>query len=456
MSFLPYAPVSSGTWATAISGSTVLHGGLVVLLATSSITLLPDPSGIPLRAPEYEITLEILDLPAIEPADDPRAIPEDAIPLDPVLETAAELEAVIPDTIAPVAEATPIQPEPEEAMALEPAVEPDFTEPEPLPVPTDPAPVPLPDPDALAIDDLSPIDDTIVSPLAETVSIAPIIEPQDAPIAQELTLLEEPPTDVVLPEPVAPLPDDVVLLPDVDGTADPVGEPPLPDVSPGDDPVTGDTGGALVDNPTIAMQSVAQLLQRIRAASAPACTMALPRLAGADTAGLALIGADAAALDQYAAVVLDGSSFAVTQSRELLDPAQCAVVDMIRQIESYPATRLGLAMPDTTLVSGDRLRATVTGASGLFLTLLLIDDGGVVQDLARFTTLQDDTAVVDVPVARVGQARTTRQAFVAIGTQDAPLDLAASIGGSADDVLGSLPTDVLRGAVFGLVTFDVR
>ncbi|QUJ78116.1 hypothetical protein KDD17_17395 [Sulfitobacter albidus] len=92
----------------------------------------------------------------------------------------------------------------------------------------------------------------------------------------------------------------------------------------------------------------------------------------------------------------------------------------------------------------------------MFLTLLVIDDNGVVQDLARFTTLDGNTPVFDAPVARAGPARATRQILLAVGSRDAPLDLTGRIGQTAQTFFGSLPAGTLSSLVFGVTTFDVR
>ena len=113
-------------------------------------------------------------------------------------------------------------------------------------------------------------------------------------------------------------------------------------------------------------------------------------------------------------------------------------------------------MENTTLQSGDTLRARVVGAAGLYLTLLLVDDNGVVQDLARFTTIDGSEPVIDVPVARAGPARDTRQLLVVLGSADAPIDVSAGIGGEAEDAFASVPFDVLENAVFGVVSLDIR
>ncbi|MEM6371310.1 MAG: hypothetical protein AAF727_00795 [Pseudomonadota bacterium] len=210
-------------------------------------------------------------------------------------------------------------------------------------------------------------------------------------------------------------------------------------------------------NPTASDVAIGQLLRRIRATPQEQCTLALPRRAGGDAlAGLSMIGADEAVLDAKAAQILDGLDFAPVQTRELLDVRQCAVLDALRASDSYPANRIGLSIDTATLLSGDTLTGRVLGAGGLFVTLLLIDDNGVVQDLAPFVTIENNTPVFDAPVARSGPARATRQVLVAIGTEGTPLDLSGSIGQEAQDVFAPIPAETLATMVFGVATFDVQ
>ena len=147
MSFLPYAPQRSTTWAASIGGSTAIHGAVVLGLLTSSVALLPEPTSPAVREPEYEITLEIIDADIID-LDDTPDIPEDVVAIEPEDATADLLEedsaALTPDddsalltpeedTIAPEEEALPpaeevVEPEPEplveeELALLEPLSE---------------------------------------------------------------------------------------------------------------------------------------------------------------------------------------------------------------------------------------------------------------------------------------------------------------------------------------------
>ena len=100
--------------------------------------------------------------------------------------------------------------------------------------------------------------------------------------------------------------------------------------------------------------------------------------------------------------------------------------------------------------------ALVIGAGGLFVTLLVVDDNGVVQDLAPFVQLDGTTPVFEAPVARSGPTRATRQILLALGTTDAPLDIQDRIGRTAQDVFAQIPAATLQNMVFGIATFDVR
>jgi len=444
------------------------------------------PQDEALLAPEEELL-----------APEPEAAAPDVVEPEPLDPEVAEPEVIEPDPVEPaVAEPDVIDPEPLEPEIAEILPEP---EPEPLPEVIEPEPevvsealepqpvAPLaPEPTAPQIDDLLSIDGGVVNPLAEGGSA---VRPPDEtlPLAEDFAVLEPEPTPpeptilapdatddpapIVLPvEPTAP-PEEDTPVPDESTTATP--EPdPEPEPAPVPDPEdTGDIPEDVVEesaepaapvrqplaNPTASDVAIGQLLRRIRATAQEQCTLALPRRAGSNAlAGLAMIGADEAVLDAQATLILDGLDFTPVQTRELLDPRQCAALDALRASDSYPANRIGLSLDTATLLSGDQLTGRVLGAGGLFVTLLVVDDNGVVQDLAPFVTLDGNTPVFEAPVARSGPARATRQVLVAIGTTGTPLDLSDSIGREAQDVFGPIPAETLQNMVFGVATFDVQ
>tara|TARA_B100000768_G_scaffold107009_1_gene99300 strand:- start:9133 stop:11088 length:1956 start_codon:yes stop_codon:yes gene_type:complete len=209
-------------------------------------------------------------------------------------------------------------------------------------------------------------------------------------------------------------------------------------------------------NPTVSDISIGKLLRRIRELPQQQCTLALPRRAGGVSgAGLSLIGADVEQLQRLGKSINEGLDFEPQLLSEIIDPRQCAVLDALRQSDSYPANRIGLSLESTELESGSSLRGTVIGAGGLYLTLLLIDDNGVVQDVAPFVT-DGASLAFDAPVARSGPARTTRQILLALGTTDETLDFSGQIGLEAQDVFTANSAQQLQKMVFGVATFDLQ
>ncbi|MEO9575360.1 MAG: hypothetical protein ABJ263_04415 [Tateyamaria sp.] len=473
---------------------------------------LAEPETVEPEPLEPEVTEpEVIEPEPVEPeVAEPEVVEPEPLP-EPEPEV-VEAEVIEPEPVEPeVTEPEVIEPEPVEPEVAEPAV----IEPEPLPepepeiaeVPELPEPTPLaPEPAAPVIDDLLAIDDGVVNPLAEGGSAtlppddvipleedfaalvpeetsepeptivpevveeaAPIVlpqeEPEEAPAAPEVAALEPEPTPEPEPEPVAePEPEptaepEPAPEPEPEPTVEPEPEPaaePEPEVAeePAEPAAPARTPLA---NPTASDVAIGQLLRRIRATPQEQCTLALPRRASGDTlAGLAMIGADEAVLDAQAEAILADLEFSPIQTRELLDPRQCATLDALRQSDSYPANRIGLSLDVTNLLSGDFLTGRILGAGGLYVTLLLVDDNGVVQDLAPFVTLDGNTPVFEAPVARSGPSRATRQVLLAIGTQGAPLDLSGDIGREAQDVFGPIPAETLQTMVFGVATFDVQ
>lgn len=421
------------------------------LLAPEDDALLT-PDEEELVAPELDTTEpEVLEPEPLEP----EISEPDVIEPEPVEPEVAEPEIIEPEPAEP--ELAELFPEVVEEPLLDPqeVLEPEITEPEDIAeVVEEPAPLPLPEPEPeapLAIDDLSPIDDTVLNPLASgggaelpvqddvLALVAPEPELPEVPLLQPDVVEDVTPT--ALPDPVEDAPEAEVID---EAVEDAPAAPPAP-------------VRQAIANPSASEVAIAQLLRQIRATPKEQCTLALPRRVSGDApAGLAMIGAREDQLDAAATAIVEALDFAPVQSRELIDPRQCATLDALRQSDSYPANRIGLSLDTVTLSSGDTLTGRVLGAGGLFVTLLLVDDNGVVQDLAQFVTLDGSTPVFDVPVARSGPSRATRQVLLAIGTTDAPLDLSDRIGQEAQEVFGPIPAETLQAMVFGVTTFDVQ
>ena len=84
------------------------------------------------------------------------------------------------------------------------------------------------------------------------------------------------------------------------------------------------------------------------------------------------------------------------------------------------------------------------------MTLLLVDDNGVVQDLSRFLTIAGSDARFDVPVFRNGPSRDTRQLLIALATAGRPAAVDQMAGQLAGDMFPALQSE-LQGARIGIV-----
>ena len=200
---------------------------------------------------------------------------------------------------------------------------------------------------------------------------------------------------------------------------------------------------------------LADLIDRVRAMPVAPCLVALPRRDGAEGVGLALISASEAASAEFAAALLGPEDIGMRQTRTLVDPRQCAALDLLASHPDYPASALGIALEQTVVQSGDSLRGSVRGGAQGSLTLLLVDNNGVVQDLQRFAAFSRGSARVDVPVTLYSPARDTAQLLIAVVTRRPPVTLLSRDGRLAEDVFANLPTDEAPIAL-GLVSFDLR
>jgi len=208
--------------------------------------------------------------------------------------------------------------------------------------------------------------------------------------------------------------------------------------------------------PTEQDLALADLIARIRALPGEACLIALPRRDGETGIGLALVSGNEAAMEGFAQSLLGPGDEDIRQTRTLVDGRQCAALDYIRANGDYPATRMGIRADALQVASGENLTGVLRGAAGRYLTLLIVDDNGVVQDLQRFTSFSSNLARFDVPVTRAGASRDTEQLLLAIATTRPPEILRERAGRLAEDVFAGLPDDMASGAALGVASFDVR
>ena len=431
-------------WPLSIAGSCLLHAG-----AAAAITMVQRdttrPVEAPVNAPAFTVTLEMLTpetlagVQTLRPAPDAAVTPEPPTALPPV--SGSPDARAVPDAVAPAAP-DPVAPERVSPLAPSEAVGPEGIA---TIAPSGPDPVRV-----MPSQARTPVTPLAADPMREAVPLAGVpVSP--APVSPVTPInLDLPAAGVAVPTVNAVDGTIVAALPST--ILPPVSGPVLPAAR-----ATDATGTSATSPPPPSEQDIAvgALLDRVDAVPGTACALALPRRAGRSDAALTLVGTQSAALDTLARAILTGPLEGTPQTRALVDGRQCPVLDWVREMEAYPATRLGLRLDANVVDSGTSLTGTVQGVAGRVLTLVMIDDNGVVQDLTPWVTQSGNLARLDVPVARDGPNRDTRQVVLALATREVPGDLRARFGRLAQDVFTGLP-DTLAQGDFALDTIDIR
>lgn len=289
-------------------------------------------------------------------------------------------------------------------------------------------------------------DPEIAEPLTPD-EIAPI-SPDDTPSLAEPSILR--PTEsgisiggaVVSGEGTAPVTPErvgaVERLPIIDTSA-----PIAPPVIPGD----GDVA---------ASGEINELVQRIRAQLDDPCLLAIPQQTASGTAELVMLGDADTGMRAFADIVLSGLSPRPSERSILVDNRQCGALNYVRQSEAYPAFRLTVTLDAQVIESGSNLTGTIGNVGGRYVSLLLIDDNGVVQDLGDYMSFRAGFARFDVPLNRAGLSRDTSQILMAIGSAARPRTLDAQNGQLSNTYFTALRSELGPATPMVIVPFDIR
>lgn len=421
----------SGLWVQSFGLSVMAHAALGGVLLAPAIDLF---SLTRQSVEPAAVTLSVMEI-------TPEAIAA-AIDNPPPAEQAAAEE--IPQE--PIAEPVP---GPEELAALEPEPIPEVKpepEPELAPEPVDPVEELVPE--AIAAVDpsqISPVNpegngDAGIAPVGavNSVSAAPVIAPVTAEaVPEQLAAL------ALVAERVAA----VTSLPPI----------VLPQAGAPDAPPS--VSVAALQDPEVAQGTPGEVdafILRIRGQLALPCIVATPRRDTAGDVTLEFLAANEGDVTAFATDLLAGLTDPPPQRNILVDPRQCPALNFIREGARYPTFPLAIAVEADTIESGGRLVGALQGAQGRFVTLIVVDDNGVVQDLAPYLSFSGDTVRFDVPMTRAGPARDTQALLMAVATAGRPTALDTHAGFLAEDFFPALRETVDRNAPLAMIPFTLR
>lgn len=274
----------------------------------------------------------------------------------------------------------------------------------------------------------------------------------EMPLVAEATPAASP----VAPPPLIPL-DGGPALPDQAAT-DPAAAPPLPPAAAAA-PDTVLTLPPTSSSPTVAAPPpdprLVELAGRIRARLADPCLLALPTSRDGQLA-LQLLSDSDRNLSALVETLTAGIDDDITGSAQLLDARQCAAVVFARRDPHYPVLPLGIALDHAVVDSGELLQGRVTGGLGQSVSLLLVDDNGVVHDLGPFLRRTTQEVSFAVPLALVGRARDTRHLLIALAAPHRPATVAARRGEAAAPFFDALHAEIGQSAQVGITSFGLR
>ncbi|MGH1330351.1 MAG: hypothetical protein ACRBBK_05670 [Paracoccaceae bacterium] len=425
-------------WLAGFGFSTLVHAALIFGMLELYNGLGAD-AGNETQIPEITVTSLVLDPITLQNISEESTPPTEAYPDEETPEESTpeaepdlvpEPEPEAPEEVVP----EPVEPEVIEPEEIEPEViEPEVIEPETVERLT-PAPVEV---ERIAPQTLSPIAGS-----AQTVERIKPLAPQSG------TRLRALGPDGAAPERISAIqnqamPERVIAQQTVLPRSNPVPTPapPNPEGAPGTDPSAG--------------KAISEMIARIRGLVGEPCLIALPQSRNGGIE-LVLLASQESAIQSFATQAFADVATPPAQRPLLVDGRQCAAIDFIRTRDRYPAFRLSINVTAEKIASGGYLSGTVGNAAGRFLTLLLIDDNGVVQDLGEFVSFGAGKARFDVPVTRNGAPRDTSQLLLAVATSGRPASVAEKTGQLAEDFFPALEKDLRGGASYAMVPFDVR
>lgn len=202
------------------------------------------------------------------------------------------------------------------------------------------------------------------------------------------------------------------------------------------------------------------VLDHLAEVEQPACFAAMPSLSDEGAFQLEVFARDAADLDLFRNRLEArlGQRMPNT-TMKAISADQCAVLAFLTEGPSYPRFRLFFDLPQRVIASGAALEGRIGNTSGGFVTFLVIDDEGTVQDLATFLKFVPGGAQFSVPLSLTAGPVETQQLLMVLSTPARLRTVEAQNGGKAESFFPMLAAELReRGQTedAAIVAFSVR
>lgn len=290
--------------------------------------------------------------------------------------------------------------------------------------------------------------------IPETLDQPPEPEPEE-PIIVEAEPQESLPQIAETLAPVDPDPERLALLDTQPEEISPIA-PPLEGVE--------RTGIASSNDPAPqtaeeAQETYTDVLDVLRAYPVVDCFAALPSLSEDNAFQLETFANSPDDLEAFRTALADETQALPGTVMKPISEAQCDALPFVTKSPRYPEFQLYFDLTARDIPSGTLLEGRIGNLSGGFMSLMLVDDDGIVQDLTSFLRFRPGAAEFSIPMTLQGSPVETRQLLMALSTTTRLQTLRGLSGQPAADVFTQLTLEILRqggGEDIALVAFSVR
>jgi hypothetical protein len=189
------------------------------------------------------------------------------------------------------------------------------------------------------------------------------------------------------------------------------------------------------------------------------CFAALPTLGDDGAFQLETFARSRSDLDKFRGA-LETRTGALPDTRmKPVSDAQCEALAYLQNSPAYPQYQIFFDLKAYTIPSGSVLEGKIGNTGGGFLSFLIIDDEGLVQDLGSFLRFTRGAALFRIPMTIKGSPVETQQLLMALSTPARLETVQAASGTPARQFFAALEAELRRKGVredLAMVAFSVK
>jgi hypothetical protein len=165
-----------------------------------------------------------------------------------------------------------------------------------------------------------------------------------------------------------------------------------------------------------ATQTYKTVLEVLAAYPAGPCFAALPSLSDTGSFQFETFARSADDLARFRTTLEVETGSLPNTTMKPISEAQCRTLAFVQDSPAYPAFQLYFDLANRSIASGEMLEGRIGNTSGGFISLLLIDDEGRVQNLGSFLKFTRGAALFRIPMTVQGAVVETQQLLLALST----------------------------------------